>query len=43
MRCAQAERSRSLRIGLLEAGFNLIATLPGDVFLHERIARCSPT
>ncbi len=26
---AQAERSRSLRIGLLESGFNLVATLPG--------------
>jgi response regulator NasT len=38
----QAERSRSLRIGLLESGFNLIATLPGDVFLHERIAQLQP-
>ncbi|NCP80719.1 MAG: response regulator, partial [Rhodoferax sp.] len=26
----QAERSRSLRIGLLENGFNLIASLPAD-------------
>ena len=25
---SQAERSRKLRIGLLESGFNLIATLP---------------
>ena len=32
---AQAERSRSLRIGLLESGFNLVATLPGDVFLID--------
>jgi response regulator NasT len=31
----QAERSRSLRIGLLENGFNLIASLPVDVFLAE--------
>lgn len=29
---SQAARSRALRIGLLENGFNLIATLPGDVF-----------
>lgn len=38
----QAERSRSLRIGLLENGFNLVATLPADVFLHERIAQLQP-
>lgn len=39
---SQAERSRSLRIGLLESGFNLIATLPADVFLTERIAQLHP-
>ncbi|HZY19586.1 MAG TPA: ANTAR domain-containing protein [Ramlibacter sp.] len=38
----QAERSRSLRIGLLENGFNLVATLPADVFLAERIAQLQP-
>jgi len=38
----QADRSRSLRIGLLENGFNLIATLPADVFLSERIAQLQP-
>ena len=38
----QAERSRSLRIGLLESGFNLVATLPGDVFLNERLAQLRP-
>ncbi len=38
----QAERSRSLRIGLLESGFNLIATLPVDVFLPERLAQLQP-
>ena len=27
---AQAERSRSLRIGLLESGFNLVAVLPAE-------------
>lgn len=39
---SQAERSRSLRIGLLESGFNLVATLPVDVFLTERLAQLSP-
>lgn len=39
---SQAERSRSLRIGLLENGFNLIATLPADVFLADRIAQLQP-
>ncbi|WP_341685158.1 ANTAR domain-containing protein [Limnohabitans sp.] len=34
---AQAERSRLLRIGLLEAGYNLVATLPADPFLTERL------
>ena len=38
----QAERSRSLRIGLLEGGFNLIASLPADVFLTERLAQLQP-
>ena len=38
----QAARSRALRIGLLESGFNLIATLPADVFLADRIAQLQP-
>jgi response regulator NasT len=38
----QAERSRFLRIGLLENGFNLIATLPADVFLADRLAQLQP-
>lgn len=38
----QIERSRSLRIGLLENGFNLIASLPADVFLADRIAQLQP-
>jgi two-component system, response regulator / RNA-binding antiterminator len=38
----QAERSRSLRIGLLENGFNLVASLPADVFLTERLAQLRP-
>jgi two-component system, response regulator / RNA-binding antiterminator len=33
------ERSRLLRIGLLKAGYNLVATLPADVFLNERLAQ----
>ena len=39
---SQAERSRALRIGLLESGFNLIATLPADVFLSDRISQLQP-
>ncbi|WP_310645848.1 ANTAR domain-containing protein [Limnohabitans sp.] len=39
---SQAERSRALRIGLLESGFNLIATLPADVFLADRINQLQP-
>jgi len=39
---SQVERSRSLRIGLLEGGFNLIASLPADVYLTERLAQLSP-
>jgi response regulator NasT len=38
----QAERSRSLRIGLLENGFNLVASLPADVFLPDRLAQLAP-
>lgn len=38
----QALRSRSLRIGLLEGGFNLVASLPADVFLTERLAQLRP-
>jgi response regulator NasT len=38
----QAERSRQLRIGLLENGYNLVAVLPTDPFLTERIAQLQP-
>ena len=38
----QAERSRALRIGLLENGYNLIAVLPADPFLTERLAQLRP-
>ena len=36
------ERSRSLRIGLLESGYNIVAVLPADVFLPERLAQIAP-
>ena len=39
---AQAERSRSLRIALLENGYNVVAVLPADVFLPERLAQIAP-
>ncbi len=39
---AQAGRSRSLRIGLLENGYNLIAVLPADAFLEQRLAQLQP-
>ncbi len=38
----EAERSRSLRIGLLEGGCNIVAVLPADVFLPDRLAQISP-
>ncbi len=38
----QAERSRSLRIGLLENNFNLVAVLPADPFLRERLTQLQP-
>ena len=38
----QLERSRSLRVGLLEAQYDIVATLPADVFLSERIAQLRP-
>lgn len=39
---SQAQRSRSLRIGLLEGGFNLVASIPADVFVTERLAQLQP-
>lgn len=39
---SQVERSRALRIGLLEDGYNLIAVLPADAFLDQRIAQLQP-
>ena len=39
---AEVERSRIVRMALLEAGYNVVATLPGDRFLPERIAQIQP-
>ncbi|MES2360234.1 MAG: ANTAR domain-containing protein [Pseudomonadota bacterium] len=39
---ALAERSRQLRIGLLENGYNIVAVLPADTFLDERLAQLQP-
>lgn len=36
------ERSRQLRIGLLENNYNLIAVLPADTFLRERLGQLQP-
>ena len=38
----EAQRSRSLRIGLLQNGCNIVAVLPADVFLPERLAQIGP-
>jgi len=37
-----AERSRQLRIGLLENGYNIVAVLPPDMFLPDRLAQIQP-
>lgn len=39
---AEVERTRILRIALLEAGCNVVATLPGDRFLPERLSQIQP-
>ena len=39
---SEIERSRSLRIGLLENGYNIVAVLPADPFLPERLAQIAP-
>lgn len=38
----ELERARSLRIGLLESNFNIVAVLPADPFLPERLAQIAP-
>jgi response regulator NasT len=37
-----AARSRMLRIGLLENNYNLVAAIPADTFLAERLAQLQP-
>lgn len=39
---AQAARGRALRIGLLESGYDIVASLPADIYLPERIAQLQP-
>ena len=38
----ELERARSLRIGLLESDHNIVAVLPADPFLTERLAQIVP-
>jgi response regulator NasT len=39
---AQARRGAALRAGLLESGYDIVASLPPDVYLPERIAQLQP-
>ena len=39
---SQAERCCTLRIGMLASGFNLVATLPADMLLMDRLAQIQP-
>lgn len=39
---AQVRRGNALRIGLLESGFDIVASLPADLYLPERIAQLQP-
>ena len=39
---AQARRGKALRIGLLESGYDIVASLPADIYLPERIAQLQP-
>jgi response regulator NasT len=39
---SELERSRQLRIGLLESDYNIVAVLPADPFLPERLAQIGP-
>ena len=41
--CAvRGQRNTALRIGLLESGYDIVASLPPDIFLPERIAQLQP-
>ena len=39
---AQAQRHAALRSGLLESGYDIVASLPADIFLPGRIAELQP-
>jgi len=39
---AVLERSRQLRIGLLENGYNIVAVLPADTYLDKRLTELQP-
>ncbi len=39
---AQVRRGNALRIGLLEAGYDIVASLPADFYLPERISQLQP-
>jgi response regulator NasT len=39
---AQVWRGNALRIGLLESGYDIVASLPADIYLPERIAQLQP-
>ena len=38
----EQERSRTLRIALLENGYNIVAVLPADLYLSDRLAQIGP-
>jgi response regulator NasT len=39
---AQIRRGAALRIGLLESGYDIVASLPADLYLPERISQLQP-
>jgi response regulator NasT len=39
---AQLRRGNALRIGLLESGYDIVASLPADMYLPERISQLQP-
>jgi response regulator NasT len=39
---AQAARNTALRIGLLQGGYDIVASLPADIYLPDRIAQLQP-
>src|SRR5471032_3610214 len=39
---AQAARAHALHLGLVEAGYEIVASLPADMHLPEQVARLQP-